>query len=242
MMSDVSSSSKITLDQGRHVMERRLKAMGLTVSEKETPADGSCMFHGLLDQIDSHPSLPPYADNHWELRYKIVCEGYEKFIDKLEWPNDPKVGSKLAWKGKMMNPNTWGDEVVLQLASSLLEVDIHVITAFNGVTIIKPVDVTSQKQPIYLFLFSENDFESAHYQSVCPSSSLPSSLPSSHVEVTEVFSFNQDNQLMSDLEITEESIRDIQVVVADQPCRYYKNVNSIVYCHLSLSLIVRSIL
>ena len=44
-----------------------------------------------------------------------------------------------------MNPNTWGDEVVLQLASNLLEVDIHVITAFNGVTIIKPVDVTSQK-------------------------------------------------------------------------------------------------
>ena len=118
-----------------------------------------------------------------------------------------------------MNPLTWGDEVVLQLTSNLLEVDINIITAFNDVTIIKPMNVTSsgQKQPIYLFLFSESDFESAHYQSVCPSS-LPSSLPfSQDVVVTEVFSFNQDNPLTSDLEITD--IRDLQVVVADQPGR-----------------------
>ena len=85
----------------------------------------------------------------------------------------------------MTNLNAWDDEVVLQLASNLLEVDIHIIAAFpslhnNGVTIIKPVDVTSQKQPLYLFLFTENDFESAHYQSVWPSS-LPSSLPSHRV-------------------------------------------------------------
>merc|ERR1712218_307961 len=178
-------------------MERRLRDLGFTASENETPGDGSCMFHALLDQIDSHPSLPPYAENHWELRYKIVCEGFEKFIDKLEWPNDPKVGSRTAWKGKMMNPSTWGDEVVLQLTSNLLEVDINIMTAFNDVTIIKPIDVTSssQKQPIYLYLFSESDFESAHYQSVWPSS-LPSSLPSSQdVVVTEVFSFNLDNPL-----------------------------------------------
>ena len=211
--------SRINSVQGRYVMERRLTELGFTASENETPGDGSCMFHALLDQIDSHPSLPPYAENHWELRYKIVCEGFEKFIDRLEWPNDPKVGSQIAWKRKMMNPSTWGDEVVLQLTSNLLEVDINIITAFNDATIIKPIDVTSssQKQPIYLYLFSESDFESAQYQSVWPSS-LPSSLPSSQdVVVTEVFSFNLDNPLMSDLEITD--IRDLQVVVADQSSR-----------------------
>ena len=133
------------------------------------------MFHALLDQIQSNPSLPPYADNHWELRYKIVLEGYEKFINKLDWPDEEVVGSKEAWKKKMTNPNAWGDQVVLQLASNLLEVDIHVISAFpslhnNGVTIIKPVDFESIKQPIYLFLFGESDFEPAHYQSVLPSS------------------------------------------------------------------------
>ena len=88
---------------------------------KETPGDGSCMFHALLDQIQSNPSasLPPYADNHWELRYQIVLEGYEKFINKLDWPNDEVVGSKEAWKKKMTNLNAWDDEVVLQLVSNL---------------------------------------------------------------------------------------------------------------------------
>ena len=211
--------SKVITDKFWEKIQEQEQELGFTASENETPGDGSCMFHALLDQIDSHPSLPPYAENHWELRYKIVCEGFEKFIDRLEWPNDPKVGSQIALKRKVMNPSTWGDEVVLQLTSNLLEVDINIITAFNDVTIIKPIDVTSssQKQPIYLYLFSESDFESAHYQSVWPSS-LPSSLPSSQdVVVTEVFSFNLDNPLMSDLEITD--IRDLQVVVADQSSR-----------------------
>ena len=114
----LSSLSPLTLNQGRYVMERRLKEIGFTASE-ETPGDGSCMFHALLDQIQSYPSLPPYADNHWELRYQIVLEGYEKFINKLDWPNDEAVGSKEAWKKKMTNLNAWDDEVVLQLASNL---------------------------------------------------------------------------------------------------------------------------
>ena len=117
-----------------------------------------------------------------------------------------------------MIPSTWGDEVVLLLTSNLLEVDIHVITfqdnSNNGVTIVKPIDIRSQRQPIYLFLYSETDFESAHYQSVLPSSLPSSSLPI-EFEVSEVSSFDQDN-LMSELEITEESIRDIQVVVTDR--------------------------
>ena len=62
------------------VVPALMKQLGLTVLDKETPGDGSCMFHALLDQIQSHPSLPPYADSHWELRYKIVSEGYDLFI------------------------------------------------------------------------------------------------------------------------------------------------------------------
>ena len=53
---------------------------------RETPGDGSCMFQTLLDQIKSNPSLPDYAENHWELRYKLVFEGCDKVIDKLHWP------------------------------------------------------------------------------------------------------------------------------------------------------------
>ena len=209
-------------------MEKRLKELGFEMSEKETPRDGSCMFHALLDHIQSNPSIPAYAESHWELRYKIVCEGYEKYIDKLSWPDDPQSGSKKEWKQHMLNPSVWGDEVVLHLAANLLEVDLHVIHAFpesscnNGVTVIKPMCVSSPNQSIYLFYFNESDFSPAHYQSVWPSSSLPtpSSLPppfpSPDVEVTEVISLTSD-QL--ELEITEESIRDIQIVVTDQPSR-----------------------
>ena len=67
-----------------------------------------------------------------------MLEGYEKFINKLDWPNDEVVGSKEAWKKKMTNLNAWDDEVVLQLASNLLEVDIHVISAFPFTTMELP--------------------------------------------------------------------------------------------------------
>ena len=194
-------------------MEKRLKELGFRVSDTETPADESCMFHALLDQIQSNSFLPPYAESHWELRYKIVCEGYEKFIDKLSWPEDPDLGSKREWKCKMLNPSVWGDEVVLHLASNLLQVDIHIIPAFsesscnNGVTIIKPLQPpTSQKQPIYLFFFSDSDFSPAHYQSVWPSSLPPSLPPSQNFEVTDLAD-------LTDLV----DCRDMQIVVVDQP-------------------------
>ena len=81
----LSTSSKLSLDQGKFVRDKRLAELGLRMS-RETPGDGSCMFHALLDQIKSNPSLPDYAENHWELRYKLVFEGCDKVIDKLHWP------------------------------------------------------------------------------------------------------------------------------------------------------------
>ena len=143
-------------------MERRLKQMGLRVSDKETPGDGSCLFHALLDQIQSHPSLPPYADSHYELRYKIACEGYDLFkaTNKPPWHTET---SMIAWRMKMLNPKEWGDETAVVLASELLHVDIQIIPAFGEVTIIKSSSESSNKQLFSLFHFSEVDFYSAHY-------------------------------------------------------------------------------
>ena len=211
-------------------MERRLKEMGFTVSDKETPADGSCLFHALLDQIQSNPSVPLFAESHWELRYKIVCEGYEQFLvtDKVPWPNECSIKE---WKMKMLNQNEWGDEVVLVLASNILQVDIHVIPAFresscnhSGIIIVKSSSDTSNKQPLFLFHFSDSDFSPAHYQSIKPS--LPASLPP-EIAVTEVINFHdQQDQLVSEFELTEESIRNVQIVITDdQPSRYEWNVN-----------------
>ena len=103
-------------------MERRLKQLDLAVSNK-TPGDGSCMFHALLDQIQSHPSLPPYADSHLELRYKIVSEVFDLFIATNIPPWQNEISMK-EWRLKMLNPKEWGDETVLVLASELLQVDL----------------------------------------------------------------------------------------------------------------------
>ena len=46
---------------------------------------------GIKDQIQSIPELQDYASSHFELRWKIVSDGYKMFLetDKLSWPNDP---------------------------------------------------------------------------------------------------------------------------------------------------------
>ena len=123
----------LSLEHGKFVMDRRLKELNFRLSDMKSPADGSCMFHAILDQIQNNPSLSSYAESHWELCWKIVSEGYDKFLktDLLCWPDDPLVGSKKEWRKKMLDPNEWGDEVVLNIASNLLEVDIKIIPAFQ---------------------------------------------------------------------------------------------------------------
>ena len=119
----------------------------------------------------------------------------------------------------MLNPKEWGVEIVLVLASELLHVNSQIIPAFGEVAILKSSSESSNRQPLSLFHFSEVDFYSPHYQSVKPSlpvshsSSLPTSFSLDEVEVTDVISFDQDHRL--ELELTEETIRDVQIVVPD---------------------------
>ena len=121
------------------------------------------MFHAILDQIKSIPELQDYASSHFELRWKIVSDGYKMFLetDKLSWPDDPSCGSKKEWKTEMLDPKTWGDEVVLALTSNLLELDIKIIPAFresglesvSGVTTIKPL-VRAKHQHLFHYFTS----------------------------------------------------------------------------------------
>ena len=104
--------NKLLLEQGKFVMAKRLKELDFADSITETPADGSCMFSALLDQIQSNPVLKNYAESHWELRWKVVSEGYETFLKTgvLSWPDDPLTGSMKEWRTKMLNPTEYGDE------------------------------------------------------------------------------------------------------------------------------------
>ena len=190
------------------------------------------MFHAILDQIQSIPELQDYASSHFELRWKIVSDGYKMFLetDKLSWPDEGEdICTKKEWKTYMLNPTTWGDEVVLSLASNLLELDINIIPAFresgldpvSGVTTIKPL-VCAKHQAIHLFQFSESDFISGHYESVFPRGDddfevTEMSIPPSFELTDEIIMTEEDIRNCQFL-MTEESIRDIQVVVTtDHP-------------------------
>ena len=123
-------------------------------------------------------------------------------------------------KSEMLDPTTWGDEVVLSLASNLLELDIIIIPAFrqagldpvSGVTTIKPL-VPPKHQAIHLFQFSESDFISAHYESVFPRTDM--SIPPAFELTDEISSMTEEDIRNCQFLITDESIQDIVVVTTN---------------------------
>ena len=92
----LSKQNKLSLAQARFLRKRRLAELNLKMLEKVTPGDGRCMFHAILDQIQSILELQDYASSHFELRWKIVSDGYKMFLetDKLSWPDDTSCGTK----------------------------------------------------------------------------------------------------------------------------------------------------
>ena len=90
-----------------------------------------------------------------------------------------RFGTAEEWKRKIYNPSEYGDEVVLNLASNLLSLNIIIVPAFKesgvytglGITLIKPLD-TPKHPPVILFYYSDSDFVSPHYQSVRPRSEV----------------------------------------------------------------------
>ena len=170
----------LSLEQGQFVLQRRLQELDfiLSPSQPETPADGSCLFHSILDQIKFNPELRNEAFSHLEIRWKIVNYGYDVFLKtkKLPWTD---VGTPEEWKRRMSNPSEWCDGVALQLASNVFSVDIVIIFAFQesaeaidknlGITIIKCLE-KPKHQPIFLFLFPDCSFSPAHDQPIRPRS------------------------------------------------------------------------
>ena len=130
-------------------------------------------------------------------------------------------------KSEMLDPTTWGDEVVLSLASNLLELDIIIIPAFreagldpvSGVTTIKPL-VPPKHQAIHLFQFFESDFISAHYESVFPRTEddcevTEMSIPPAFELTDEISSMTEEDIRNCQFLITDESIQDIVVVTTN---------------------------
>ena len=81
------SSKLLSLHKGKFLVEKRLQALDfvLSPSQKETPQDGSYMFHCLQDQIQYNPILQDYSENALQLRWKI-CQyyGFDMTIEQAD--------------------------------------------------------------------------------------------------------------------------------------------------------------
>ena len=55
----------LTLDQGQFVMQKKLEEIGFELSptQEDTPGDGSCLFHAILDQL-RYCELRDEVSNH----------------------------------------------------------------------------------------------------------------------------------------------------------------------------------
>ena len=162
-----------------------------------------------------------------ELRWKIVNYGYDFFLKtkKLTWVNTTETPED--WRKKMSDPNEWGDDVALQLASNVLRVDIVLITAFHESAVHKDLGLTiinsqekSNPEPLYLFYYSESDFSSAHFQSIFPryadnvvKTYLTSLAPSLTEESLQDIPIVLDSQY-SQLEISNEPFQSTRVVIS----------------------------
>ena len=113
-----------------------------------------------------------------DFRWKICNYGYDFFLrtERLSRSFDPELGTPQDWKNRVLQDRTWGDEVFLwQVASNILQVDLIIIPCFRessvhqglGFTLIKSFE-RPKHLPLYLFSFSESDFNPAHYISVLP--------------------------------------------------------------------------
>ena len=223
----------LSVDHCQFVMEKRLEELDFVLSstQGETPKDGNCMFHAILDQIRYNSRLADFADTDQELRWKIVNYGYDLYLrtNKLSWPNDPETGSPQEWKRRMLKLGVWGDEVVLTLASNILEVDIVIIPALRessvhqglGVQLIKAEKSQINDPPLFLFSFSETDFSDAHYQSIRPRSGqnvLMTFLATNQNDGDQLPVVAPDGVWdgieIEQVELSEESLQNIQVIVS----------------------------
>ena len=201
----------LSLEQGQFAVERKLAEIdfNLSTTQPDTPKDGDCMFHALMDQLEYNAELKGDVADVKELRWKIVHFGYTFYLKSGKI--SVSEGTPEDWKKKMSRSGEWGDEVALHLVSNVFNVDICIIQAFSPNLVIKSIE-TSRHSPLYIFYYSETEFSPAHYQSVRPRSlATPSLIPHSTPAIEDSATAIEDIQL-SDIVISEEAFDSVHVL------------------------------
>ena len=140
-------------------------------TQPDTPADGNCFLHALVDQMSYDSLLVKMKWTANKARTQVVANSELVIATKgLEWPGDISID---AWRAKMANDFVYADKVFIQIAAELLNrpfvlVTVHKESGDNksGKILITPQ--TSIGNPLYFLYFTESKFLSPHYQSIRP--------------------------------------------------------------------------
>ena len=94
-------SGRLSLEQGKFLMEQRLKELDFSMSGV-TAGDGNCMMHCLLDQISYIEDLSDFSNSAQDLHWKICNYGYDLYLKtgKLVWALTQQLEHQLIGKGK----------------------------------------------------------------------------------------------------------------------------------------------
>ena len=187
----IPANEKLTLDQGFGLAQQRLLDSGFKVSptQEQTPGDGNCAIHGLLDQMRYDPKLKNLAHvkSPHDIRSMVVQQlALLEATGKITWPGHMSMED---WTNYMMNNGAYCDEVYLLLAAEVFNREIVLVPVFqeeghdeNGFIKFTPSSFLSCQMfsPFYLLYYSEAKFVIPHFQSIRPtegSQKLIASIP-----------------------------------------------------------------
>ena len=186
-----NNNKKISIIEATQDVVKRLNDINfeLSPSQPQTPGDGNCYLHGIIDQIGYDTNLKQLDLDIHSLR-KWVVNNLKVMIltKKFEWIDG--FGSQEQWVEEMSKTGTQADEVFIRLSSEILNRKIEIYPIYpedghnaSGKIIIEPKVPNTDDDPLYLLYYSEHRFTSGHYQSIRPCmlvEPLPKSVQENH--------------------------------------------------------------
>ena len=185
-----SSKSVSTLTQESDIMNEakaRAASLGFIFSRSQpyTEGDGNCLIHALLDQLrnSNHP-ITLNINSVQDFRV-YVCSRLMEQIESSSicWPESI---SPQTWKDQMMCDGNWCDDIFIQVAANLLDVNVILIPIssasahHDGMYI----DVRSvhggHSTPPFTLLYFEEWRTAGHYQSLEPDPMVEDNIVLSH--------------------------------------------------------------
>ena len=160
-----SNNKKLSLGEGWSMAKERLAKLKFKLSstQSNTPADGNCLFHSIVNQC-------PEFESHGKLR-EIVCSNVLPMVEenRIFWGTDETM---IDWIDRMVVLGTFGDEYCLQIIANLTGRDINLIPVHEDSAHYLKLycsiksDNPGGHAPIWLLWFEETKFIHGHFQSI----------------------------------------------------------------------------